>query len=48
MGAQGLVGQDDPISPKYKLPRNAHRKLPARTEQNVIESDATLIIVREK
>ncbi|MBL4622820.1 MAG: putative molybdenum carrier protein [Immundisolibacteraceae bacterium] len=41
---KGRLAEDGPIDPKYPLDESASSRYQDRTEQNVIDSDATLII----
>jgi hypothetical protein len=41
---KGRLAEDGPIPPKYQLQEMPTESYPARTEQNVIDSDGTLII----
>ena len=45
---KGRLAEDGPIPLKYKLQEMPSESYPARTEQNVIDSDGTLIIARGK
>jgi len=45
---KGRVAEDGPISEKYQLQEMPTESYPTRTEQNVIDSDGTLIIARGK
>jgi hypothetical protein len=45
---KGRIAEDGPISEKYQLQEMPTDSYPARTEQNVIDSDGTLIIARGK
>ena len=45
---KGRLAEDGPISEKYKLKEMSTDCYPARTEQNVCDSDGTLIIARGK
>jgi hypothetical protein len=45
---KGRLAEDGPISEKYQLKEMTTDCYPARTEQNVIDSDGTLIIARGK
>ena len=43
---QGRRAEDGPIPPRYQLRETQSPKYPVRTKQNVIDSDATLLIYR--
>ena len=45
---KGRLAEDGPIDPKYQLQEMPTESYSARTEQNVIDSDGTLIIARGK
>lgn len=44
----GRLAEDGPLPDKYQLQEMPTDSYPARTEQNVIDSDGTLIIARGK
>jgi len=43
---RGRLAEDVPIPPRYQLRETASSEYPVRTEQNVLDSDATLILCR--
>lgn len=43
---RGRLAEDGPIDPRYELRETASRQYHVRTEQNVMDSDGTLIIHR--
>jgi hypothetical protein len=45
---KGRLAEDGPLSERYRLQEMPTDSYPARTEQNVIDSDGTLIIARGK
>ncbi len=45
---RGRLAEDGPIPDKYQLQEMPTESYPSRTEQNVIDSDGTLIIARGK
>jgi len=45
---KGRIAEDGPLPDKYQLQEMPTTSYPARTEQNVIDSDATLIFSRGK
>ena len=45
---KGHLAEDGPLSERYRLQEMQSDSYPARTEQNVIDSDGTLIIARGK
>jgi len=45
---KGRIAEDGPLSERYQLKEMPTDSYPARTEQNVIDSDGTLIIARGK
>ena len=45
---KGRIAEDGPIAPRYALTEMASKDYAKRTEQNVIDSDGTLIIYRQR
>lgn len=45
---KGRIAEDGPLSEKYELQEMSTSSYPARTEQNVIDSDGTVIISHGK
>ncbi len=45
---KGRLAEDGPLPPKYNLKEMRTKSFPKRTEQNVIDSDATLILSHGK
>jgi hypothetical protein len=44
---RGRLAEDGPIPPEYRLKETASPDYPVRTERNVLDSDATLILYRD-
>lgn len=45
---RGRLAEDGPIPKRYELRETASAEYPVRTEQNVIDSDGTLILYRNR
>lgn len=45
---QGRLAEDGPIPPRYELQETESTEYPVRTQRNVLDSDGTLILFRER